>query len=111
MDNLQQKGKTMTLSKLFLDVAQRLAEGKCRYICYGLYDIEYAKANDKELVKLVHRASGIIMERLEGHIYLSAWMAKKHPNLYHQDPGNRERMMHQTRINWCLSLAEEFKGE
>ena len=101
----------MTLSKLFLDVAQRLAEGKCRYICYGLYDIERANANDAELAKLVNMAGVIIMKRLEGHIYLSAWMMEKHPNLYHQDPGNREYMMRQTRINWCLSLAEEFKGE
>jgi len=101
----------MTLSELFLDVAQRLAEGKCRYICYGLYDIENTNADDTELAKLVNMASGIIMERLKGHIYLSAWMLEKHPNLYHQDPGNREYMMRQTRINWCLSLAEEFKGE
>ena len=101
----------MTLSELFLDVAQRLAEGKCRYICYGLYDIENANINDAELAKLVNMAGVIIMKRLEGHIYLSAWMMEKHPNLYHQDPGNREYMMLQTRINWCLSLAKEFKGE
>ena len=101
----------MTLSELFMNVAHRLAENKCRYICYGLHDIENANANNAELVKLVNRAAGIVMERLEGHGYLSAWMMKKHPNLYHQDPSNRERMMHQTRINWCLSLAEEFKGE
>lgn len=101
----------MTLSELFLDVAQRLAEGKCTYICYGLYDIEHANEDDKELAKLVNMAVGIIIERLKGHIYLSAWMLEKHPNLYHQDPGKREDMMRQTRINWCLSLAEEFKGE
>ena len=101
----------MTLSELFLAVAHRLNERKCNYICYGLYDIEYANADDKELAKQVNRAIGIIMERLEGHAFLSSWMFKKHPNLYHQDPSNRERMMRQTRINWCLSLAEEFKGE
>lgn len=101
----------MTLSELFLDVAHRLAEGKCRYICYGLCDIENENADNKELAKLIGQAGGIIMERLEGHVYLSAWMMKKHPNLYHQDPGNREYMMRQTRINWCLSLAEEFKGK
>ena len=101
----------MTLSELFLDVAQRLHDEKCRYICYGLHDIGDANAGDKELAKLVNAAIGIIIERMEGHFYLSAWMMKKHPNLYHQDPGNREYMMRQTRINWCLSLAEEFKGE
>lgn len=101
----------MTLSELFLDVAQRLHDEKCRYICYGLHDIGDANANDKELAKLVSRAIGIIMERMEGHFFLSAWMMKKHPILYHQDPGNREYMMRQTRINWCLSLAEEFKEQ
>lgn len=101
----------MTLSELFLDVAQRLAEGKCTYICYGLYDIRNANADDTELSELVNMAVGIIIKRLKGHIYLSAWMLEKHPNLYHQDPGNREYMMRQTRINWCLSLAKEFKGE
>jgi hypothetical protein len=100
----------MTLSELFLNVAQRLHDKKCRYICYGLHDIGDANADDKELAKLVNRAIGIIMERLEGHAFLASWMFKKHPDLYNQDPGNRERMMHQTRINWCLSLAEEFKG-
>ena len=101
----------MTLSELFLDVAQRLAEGKCTYICYGLCDIEHANEDDKELAKLIGQAGGIIMKRLEGHLYLTGWMMKNHPDLYHQDPGKREDMMRQTRINWCLSLAEEFKGE
>ena len=101
----------MTLSELFLDVAQRLAEGECTYICFGLYDIRNANADDTELVKLVNTAGEIIMERLEDHRYLTSWMLEKHPNLYYQDPGNREYMMRQTRINWCLSLAEEFKGE
>ena len=101
----------MTLSELFLDVAHRLNEHKCRYICYGLHDVGDANPDDKELAKLINGAIGIIMERLEGHSYLSSWMFKKHPNLYHQYPGKREDMMRQTRINWCLSLAEEFKGE
>lgn len=101
----------MTLSELFLDVAQRLHDKKCNFICYGLYDIRDANADDTELAKLVNMASGIITERMKGHIYLSAWMLEKHPNLYYQDPDNREYMMRQTRINWCLSLAEEFKGE
>ena len=52
----------MTLSELFLDVAQRLAEGKCTYICFGLYDIRNANADDTELVKLVNTAGEIIMD-------------------------------------------------
>ena len=101
----------MTLSELFMDVAHRLNENKCRYICYGLYDIGHANVDDTELNELVDRATTIITERLEGHLYLTGWMMKNHPDLYHQDPGKREDMMRQTRINWCLSLAEEFKGE
>ena len=101
----------MTLSELFFKVAQRLHDQKCRYICYGLFNIENENADNKELAKLIGRAGGIIVERLEGHFYLSSWMMKNHPDLYHQDPGKREDMMRQTRINWCLSLAEEFKGE
>ena len=101
----------MTLSELFLNVAQRLHDQKCRYICYGLHDIGDANADDKELAKLVNRAAGIVMERLESHAYLSSWLMEKHPKLYYQDPGKREDMLRQTRINWCLSLAEEFKGE
>lgn len=101
----------MTLSELFLDVAHRLNERKCNYICYGLYDIGHANVDDEVLNELVDKATKIISERLEGHLYLTGWMMANHPNLYYQDPGKREDMMRQTRINWCLSLAEEFKGE